>query len=1119
MSARSSRIKELFGAALDLPPQQWQRFLADRCGGDTELTAELIALLQAHLSAGRFLDPGEDSFSSPVDSVPSGEKLDRFEWLLFDEQPGSTIDRYKLLEVIGEGGHGIVFRAEQEQPVRRVVALKVIRKGMETSSARARFDAERQTLALMDHPNIAKLFDAGTTEQGRPYLVMELVPGIPVTRFCDDQRLSIRRRVELMITICRAVQHAHQKGIIHQDLKPSNILVRQADGNAEAKVIDFGVSRALSQDASPTDRPQIIGTPQYMSPELSGDAVVDTRTDVYALGAVLYELLAGVPAIELNRQRLRTLADLQELFNTAAPIAPSKRLLIVLSKERVTELAERRSTTPARLVDLLREDLDSTVLKAIHRNRAQRYDSAAALADDLQRHLDGQPVLAVPGNWFYLFRKFSRRNQTAVIFSLAIAVGLVLSLWAVTAALIQTRAARDKAFAAEQASIRSKNDALAKLLDSYLQQAKVGERSRWPGQRTDSLRVIALAAQISPSMELRNQAIACMSLPDVEIIEKWDTPPSETIMSFSRKFDCYAVCNHDGSVGVFRTSDRSPLGVLPGTGKRLVGRVVFSPDGKFIAAKYRTVPPSTRIWELSSRQCVFEIDSIHGIAFSHDSRRFAVSTDAGSVDLYSLPAVQKTQSLYAGGTLRQICFSPDDGRIAEVPSQGGAPSIVRLGGTSAPLQIPTEFTTVMTLAWNPSGQEVAIGGFDRLNRVEVFSSQTGKLHQIMTGHGAPVVDLAYTADGRLLFTGGWDARLRCWEAVTGSEAFSLEGYSGGVQISPDETRLALGTGSQHQIWRLIRSDECRLIAGELEDNSLWSSDISPGGTLLAAAGAIGVRIWNVATGKQCAFLEAPGPRTVLFSPDGKRLLASTASGVMQWNVADIGTRMDDIVKAQAELVNESVTPAMDTNGDWTRIVFGDTSGLLRVGDPAHLDAALPLGEHFPPPRFIAVSPNGAWAASSTRFGSMFKVWNLASRTLAAELPLSDKMIEAGPVAFSPDGKILMTSDHSAYHWYHVGDWKPFRVTPRQHSDMAGCICFSPDGKVVALEGPAYSTTLVDAATGDELATLDTQLPHFPAAVRFSPDSRLLQVVTNHSVILWDLPLLRRNLKAMRLDWN
>jgi serine/threonine protein kinase len=367
------------------------------------------------------------------------------------EQAGAKIGRYKLLEQIGEGGFGAVFMAEQEFPIRRRVALKIIKLGMDTRQVVARFEAERQALAMMDHPNIARVLDGGATDAGRPYFVMELVRGTPITAYCDKNKLDIRKRLELFMQVCQAIQHAHQKGLIHRDLKPSNILVGTADDVPRAKVIDFGIAKAtqtqLTDKTLFTQYQQMMGTPLYMSPEQAeGDLDIDTRTDVYSLGVLLYELLAGTTPFAARELSSAAHAEMQRIIREVEPPRPSTKLG-TLGNE-LTAVAARRDVEPARLRTILRGELDWIVMRCLEKDRNRRYQSASELSDDIQRYLNDESVQARPATRMYRLQKFVRRNKRSVVAASAVVLALLAGLGLATAGFFRARYERDRAEAA-----------------------------------------------------------------------------------------------------------------------------------------------------------------------------------------------------------------------------------------------------------------------------------------------------------------------------------------------------------------------------------------------------------------------------------------------------------------------------------------------------------------------------------------------------------------------------------------------------------------------------------------------------------------------------------------------
>jgi serine/threonine protein kinase len=452
-------------------------YLFDVCGDDTALLDRVDALLRVCEQEPSFLEV------SPHDARAGAPgPIDR---------PGTSIGSYRLMEQIGEGGMGVVYVAEQQVPVRRKVALKLIKAGKDSRQVLARFGAERQALALMDHPNIAKVLEAGATEQGRPYFVMELVKGVPITRFCDQERLTPRERIELFIPVCQAAQHAHQKGIIHRDLKPSNVLVGLYDGKPVPKVIDFGVAKAsglkLTEATMFTVFGTVIGTPEYMSPEQAqlDNVDIDTRSDIYSLGVLLYELLTGTTPLDRKWLRQSTFLEVLRVIRDEEPPAPSSRLS---KTAELPSIAAHRSVEPRRLMGLVQGELDWIVMKALEKDRARRYETADGLASDLRRYLDDEPVQACPPSAWYRFGKFSRRNKAALVavglIAMAVLVGigmLALSNVLITREKNQTALALSQAKASEsvakaqgtlaQARYREVQESLARQTSETARQA------------------------------------------------------------------------------------------------------------------------------------------------------------------------------------------------------------------------------------------------------------------------------------------------------------------------------------------------------------------------------------------------------------------------------------------------------------------------------------------------------------------------------------------------------------------------------------------------------------------------------------------------------------------------
>ncbi len=450
--SNSERVQNLFAAASELPPEQRAAFLEAACKGDPALRDEVESLLRSHEQAGQFM-------GAPTAGVPESSRstilssATKTSLTALREGPGTRIGPYKLLQQIGEGGFGSVFMAEQDKPVSRKVALKIIKLGMDTRQVVARFEQERQALAMMDHANIARVFDAGATESGRPFFVMELVKGDPIVEYCDKNNLNIPDRLELFAQVCQAVQHAHTKGIIHRDIKPSNILVSTQDGRPHTKVIDFGIAKATSSKLTEmtlfTEHKQLIGTPEYMSPEQAeGNLDIDTRTDVYSLGVLLYELLTGTTPFTSKQLRSAAYAEIQRIIREVEPPKPSTRLSS--NTDTIASVAAQRRIEPRKLGTLVRGELDWIVMKSLEKDRQRRYETANGLAMDLRRYLAGEAVVAAPPSTTYRIRKFVLRNRVMVTAGSAVALALVLGLAGTAWQADRAAAQRDDAIAARE---------------------------------------------------------------------------------------------------------------------------------------------------------------------------------------------------------------------------------------------------------------------------------------------------------------------------------------------------------------------------------------------------------------------------------------------------------------------------------------------------------------------------------------------------------------------------------------------------------------------------------------------------------------------------------------------
>ncbi len=904
------------------------------------------------------LAPGENKDPPPPESVAPHSST--------AEGVGGRIGPYKLLAEIGEGGCGVVFVAEQEKPVRRRAALKVIKPGMDSKQVIARFEAERQALALMEHPNIAKVLDAGTTEAGRPYFVMELVKGERITDYCDKNKLPASERLNLFIQVCRAIQHAHQKGIIHRDIKPSNILVTVQDGAPVPKVIDFGIAKAttgqpLSDHTLFTSIAQFIGTPAYMSPEqaeMTG-LDIDTRSDIYSLGVLLYELLTGQTPFDSKKLVRKGIDEIRRIIREVDPPRPSTRLSTLNAAER-TAVAARRHSEPPKLIGLIRGDLDWIVMKCLEKDRTRRYETANGLAMDIQRNLDCEPVVARPPGGLYRFQKSLKRNKLVYSAVTVVVAALIVALGMTAWMLRRERQAREQAVTATEEAVaarttaqqaqanepKQKASAQAALYDSLIGQARATRLARRLGYRDRVFGLLERAkaldvAKKNPA-DLRNEAVACLGdFVGLNPVGFTNFPAGATIS--------LAIPEPDGRGAAFLLSD----------GTILVNDVSSGKPPVRLGAK----APGRKLWFSPAGDRLF---SLHFSEAAHQQDAFrdaTVCTWRRGVGNHwartSTAAVPGAFDLLGAGENLFLALAGTNGEV----------SLVRFGDRQVLLRIapPAAPSQIQALALSADSHTLAVAGS---GQVEIWDLLTGKMRRsINPGFEFGVFDVALSAEG---------GYLACLSALE-SAVYDSSG---------------------------------RRLSTKREYMDAWSGlAFIGGGTTLALPFRLEnrVRLWDGVSGREVASLQIAGDVSqTAVSPDGSQLLAYGGRGAWLFHL--------QLPEKMSLPEHPAAAPGICFSPDGAQLVTFCRDGMLRAWDTAKGGLAWEAGPLAAQGQSVSYNSDGRFLATTSWGFGQVCIWDAKTGRRLLELP------GAGPgfiwsARFSPGSKYLVAaSNHGLTIW-------------------------------------------------------------------------------------------------------
>jgi WD40 repeat protein/serine/threonine protein kinase len=1056
--SQERRSRDAGGPAAEAAEKVYTEFLGRRNHGEAEdfdalcrvhpaLEDALLILHSLHDGRGEPVSAGE---TRSVSAEPSGRSNAKEIPPRSRPLPGTPerIGPYRILEVLGEGGMGIVYLAEQHEPVRRRVALKVIKLGMDTREVVARFEAERQTLALLDHPGIARMFDAGATEDGRPYFVMEHVPGVPITEYCDRQRLSTRERLDLFVAVCEAVQHAHSNAIIHRDLKPSNVLVMIQDGKPAPKIIDFGVAKATNQRLTEktvyTEQGRIIGTPEYMSPEQAEMSAtgIDARTDIYSLGVLLYELLVGSLPFDPRSLRQAGYAEIQRIIREVEAPKPSTRLGTGGSDSSLA--AQRRKTNPRLLVKELRGDLDWITLRALEKDRTRRYTTASELAADVLRHLSHEPVLAGPPSLQYRMQKFVRRNRGLVGALGAVILTLVVGLVASLALYFSAEDARRRA---DDELVRNEE-----LLSQVKDERDAAQRERDEKERALVAKERALEEKNTALTYSRGLAFTALS--------------SAALADDPRLAFLLALEGAERAPSLITLSNLAR--VMPHRHERLrlpahedpVRWAEFSPDGR------RVLTASTR----------------KSVEMGQDSYRWSVRiSDA---------VTGETRKMLEGEyRLGSVSFSPDGSRI--------------LVGQEIKLTLfdSVEGKELWSRDWldfapseYPGYARFLPGGQHIYGQCRILDAQTGEILRTLSpevssvgGFSLPHVPPITILPGLLLAPVS-NNEIAVWDTETGAERLRLTDEGGiNTLVASTDGRTALtirdGKGAPAVVWDLRTGKRLRELKPLHEPEDEWglrATALTPNGSRAATCDSGQVRLWNVETGEMLRQVQLRGDATQLaFSPDGKRLFAGgsvidAGSGEV---LLEIGGSFGAFSPDGRRIITfhgyQNIAPRIyDASPHESFPLFsGYKGGILSVDFSSGGAQALVLSDAgaadlwdlareriFRTLRVkdagvtkAGLSLDGKWAWTVSSDGKV-RIWNAADASVLSEIDGHDAVF--GPdsrhaVIFRPDGKAQLWDARRGI--APSGD-DPVRVTSLDLGPGATAT-FAPDGKCVLFSLP------------------------------------------------------------------
>ena len=1072
-----------------------QQLLDHECGEDSQLREAVETLLEERTGLGEFLERPAAGGLGKSEDLP-------------DDLIGSTLGPFTLVSSIGEGGGGTVYLAEQTLPVKRQVALKILKLGLDTKSVIARFEAERQTLARMDHPHIARVIDAGATKKGRPYFVMEYVPGDPVTDYCNKRQLPVEDRLAIFINICQAIEHAHQKGVIHRDIKPSNILVREQEGRAVPKVIDFGVAKATNPlDGDPggfTMNETIIGTPAYMSPEQAnrGNSDIDTRTDIYSLGVILYELLSGATPLRATSPELPSAPEVLKILNQVDPPRPSTFLRSRTTKDGGI-IGRQRQANLGRLAADLQGDLDWIVMKCLMKERSHRYGSANELGRDIELYLKGAPVTARPPSWRYRIGKFVGRNRATVAFASILVTTLITA--AIISVIFGLRATKAEAL---EAQLRVEAERDRELAINSAEKARLH--------------------QYVANINLAHQALLNGNYSKaLLLLEPWATPESGKadlrgfewwfLMEKSRGDDHFTLPGFNSPIDDLAfSSDGKQLAIaaenlvhiwslerreITATYQHDAKSVSFTHTNNYLIASGRA---GVKVIDLHSEFSVWDLEGRdHEFAISPDDILLATS-DRQGVILWNTSTWEQEQ--YLPGASGSLAFSPN-GKTLATESRDGV-TVWPLNEDSPPVALeesprlrfgenqihysPDGKFVVIARNANPTDAGFSIGIWDVKNGKEVAMLPDGKESD---SHNGVISALSFNKEGSLLATSSWDHSVALWDFEKGSLQRNFQGHRGevwSVALAPAGNLVASGSkGGEVRIWPITHNSRDDVIAGDWtplgfapdgktfaaydrrgifatfdaisglaitsqpissspESSNRWRDFcVNPELNLFAEEQSNGsIKIHNLENQTQSTLNSGINRiESLSFSPDGQSIVVTSRSdGLSVWNLQNLETPIMQSPASSAHFSSDGSTLVIVQNDGTTTILDAQT-----FQDRARFQ----LTERSPGSR-MALSPDGKLLAATRGFQDYENIISLRDTASGEEIGiLSGHKQGIWSLAFSPDGKTLASSgSERTIRLWNIAT-KSELLTIKGLSTTLTDLNFSPNGETLISRTPGF----------------------------------------------------------------